>query len=184
VTDRVVCLRCGQVVDIAATICPRCGASFGGATAPSGVPNFGGAPPSYLAGAPGTPMVGRSAPSHTLRNVLIFVAIAVVALVVLFVVPISHPFNDQLPVDSDFSNAHLLYFPTNSPVSLSWSATGGSAQVEVSLWATSGEIYAANGSSGSYAFNANGNPYAFEVSTESVAQISVNLQGSYAAPIL
>ncbi len=184
-TDRFVCLRCGQVVDAQATVCPRCGTAFS-AAAPS--PVAGGMPgmlPSYSVGGPATPMRGRSAPSHTLRNVLILITIAAVVLAILFLVPISHPFSDQLTGNDVFPGGHLLYFPGNAPVSLSWSVSGSGGPVEASLWGIpNGEIYSANGSSGSFSFTANGNPYAFEFTTHSSADVSVNLQGTYSTPIL
>jgi hypothetical protein len=183
VSDRLVCLRCGQVVDVYATVCPRCGTSFTGG--PSPLPGAAGTTSAYAAGPPGTPVLGRSAPSHTLRNVLILVVIAVVAIVILFTWPVSHSFSDSLTINDRLPGAHFLYFPTNAPVSLSWSASGGTNAIEVGLWSTEGtEIYAANGTSGSFAFTANGDPYLFEVSTESAANVAVSLQGTYTTAIL
>lgn len=185
-TDRFVCLRCGQVVDAQSTVCPRCGTPFTSAIPSSPGGGLGPGPfASYPVAPPGTPMLGRSAPSHTLRNVLILIVIATVVLAVLFLVPISHSFSDQMTTSADFPGGHLLYFPQNAPVSFSWSVSGSSSSVEASLWAIpNGEIYSANGTSGSFSFTANGNPYAFDVETRSVADISVNLDGSYSTPIL
>lgn len=184
-SSRLVCLRCGQVVDSAESVCPRCGVSFR-----TGFPNLAtspGTPPPATAPAGGTPttslpLLGRAAPSHLLRIVLTLVVVAVVALVLAFTVPISHPFLETLSTSDHFSESQFLYFPSNAGVSGSWNATGGAVSLSIST--SSVVIYSGGGTSGSFSFTAKGLAYLLVVRTTSVQLVQVQVAGSYSSPLI
>jgi len=145
---------------------------------PPGGPVPGPATPGY----PGAPVAPAPRQSRTVLWVFIAVAVVlVVALAVLLVVPVSHPFHDELTSSSSTPADELLTFPSGAAVSGSWSVIGGGS-VNFEILGAGGPIDSATGSSGTFAFTATIGIYFFEVN--STTPETVDLSGSYSAPIL
>lgn len=109
------------------------------------------------------------------------VLVIVVVLAVLLVVPVSHPFHDELTSSSSTPADELLTFPSGAAVSGQWSVIGGGS-VSFEIVGAGGPIDSATGSSGTFAFTATIGIYFFEVNSTSPE--TVDLSGSYSAPIL
>jgi hypothetical protein len=120
------------------------------------------------------------------RKRTVGVALAVVLVVVvavLFVVPVSHPFSDQVTATPSAYGLATLTPPIGSQVSGTFSTTHGDPVTFEILNAKNSAVYSSDSNYGTFSFSASAPPYFFEATTTLASQ-TVNISGQFSAPLL
>lgn len=174
------CSGCGNSLPPDARFCAGCGRAVSGAAPPS--PESPVILP-FTTSAPRSPRSRR----RIALGVVVPVAAAVVALVLLGAVPISHSYKFDLTSTGTTATESRTY-PAGTSVNLHWEANKG-APAEVIVAQGTTILYDNSGTSGSYAFTANANPYTYTAEGTSGGFFTfytpdVGIWGTWSAPLL
>ncbi len=126
-------------------------------------------------------------PSPTQRRVWICASVAGVAIVVLLAllsVPVSHSFSDQFTTFRLHLGDAMLSVPAGAVVTASWSANSSSPVAFDVVDSNDYPIYQTTGTNGTFSFPATAPPYGFVGLGVSNASQSVTVSGTYSVPIL
>lgn len=108
--------------------------------------------------------------------------VVVIAIVILFVVPIPRSFSAQLSSSVGGGGRDTLSFPTGSQVSGSWTTNNGGSVTLTITDSSGGTVYSSDSSGGSFSFTASSPPYG--VSAASIFAETVSVTGTYSTPLL